>query len=103
MYTLAIHVNQVLSAAVLSVSLSETSDQGITYPLATSTSSSNLLASADEDPLWIFLQQTREALSMALGDETGLWFQIEERDGVDGGWRGAGSPGQPERSEDDDA
>ena len=100
MYTLAIHANQVLSATVLSLSLSETDDDGFTYLIATASSSSNLLASAEEDPLWVFLEQVKDALSRALDGETGLWFQHQESDGVDGGRRGAGNPGQPERSED---
>ena len=100
MYNVAMHAQQILGATILSVSLSETAEDGVTYPLATAMSSSNLLASADEDPLWIFLQQIKDCLSRALGDETGLWFQHLESDGLDGGWRGAGNPGQPEQSED---
>ena len=100
MYNMSIHSQQVLGATITAVSLSETDDEGITYTLATSMASSNLLASADEDPLWVFFQQIKDCLSRALGDETGLWFQHIESDGVDGGWRGAGNPGQPERSED---
>ena len=104
MYNVAIHAQQVLGATICYVSLSETSDDGITYPTATAVSSSNLLSSADEDPLWIFLQQIRDALSRALADdEPGVWWQVNESAAMDGGWRGAGSPGQPERSEDDRA
>lgn len=103
MYNVSMHAQQILGATILAVSLTETNEQGLTYPLATSMSSSNLLASADEDPLWIFLQQIRDCLSRALGDETGLWFQYLESDGVDGGWRGAGQTDQPERSEDRNA
>ena len=101
MYNVAIHGQQILSATLLSVSLSETNDDGITYTVATAMSSSNLLASADEDPLWVFLEQIKDCLSRALGDQTGLWFQHQESAAMDGGWRGAGSPGQTERSEDD--
>jgi len=100
MYNISIHVQQVLGAAVASISLTETNEDGVTYTLATAASSSNLLSSADEDPLWIFLQQIQDCMSRALGDETGLWFQHSESAAMDGGWRGAGSPGQPERSED---
>ena len=90
MYNLAMHAQEVLGATVLTVSLSETNDDEMTYTVATAASSSNLLASADEDPLWIFLQQVTDCLSRALGAETGLWFQHGESDGIDGGWRGAG-------------
>jgi hypothetical protein len=100
MYNCAMHAQQILGATIVSVSLSETNEQNLTYPLASAMSSSNLLASADEDPLWIFLQQIKDCLSRALGDETGLWFQYQESAAMDGGWRGAGNPGQPERSED---
>lgn len=103
MYNVSIHAQQILGATICAVSLTETDEQGLTYSLASAMSSSNLLASADEDPLWIFLQQVKDALSRALGDETGLWFQHLESAAMDGGWRGAGSPGQPERSEDDRA
>jgi hypothetical protein len=101
MYNVAMHAQQILGATILSVSLSETNDEGITYPVATAMSSSNLLASADEDPLWIFLQQIKECLSSALGDETGLWATVDSSDGVDGGWGGAGQTGPTERSEDE--
>lgn len=103
MYNVAMHAQQILGATILSVSLSETTEQGITYPLATAMSSSNLLASADEDALWIFLQQIRDCLSRALGEDTGLWFQLNESDEVDGGWGGARPSEQPEQSEDDRA
>ena len=103
MYTLTVHCQQVMTSAVCYVSLTETDEDGSTYPLASASSSSNLLASADEDPLWVFLQQIKDSLSRALGDDTGLWFQIEESDAMDGGWRGAGRTGQTERSEDDRA
>jgi hypothetical protein len=103
MYNMTVHAQQVLGASLCAVSLTETDDQGFTYPIATAMSSSNLLASAEEDPLWVFLQQIRDALSRALGDETGLWFQVQESAAMDGGWRGAGNPGQTERSEDDRA
>lgn len=101
MYNVAIHAQQVLGATILSVSLSETKDDGITYPLAVAMSSSNLLESADEDPLWIFIEQVRDAVSRALstGDERPIWDSLI-RDGVDGGWRGAGSSDGSERSED---
>lgn len=104
MYNVAIHAQQVLGATVCYISLSETLDSGITYPLATAVSSSNLLASAEEDPLWIFTQQVAEAVSRALSTSQdtpgGLW---RFADGVDGGWGGAGQAGRPERSEDDHA
>lgn len=100
MYNLTIHAQQILGATISAVSLTETNEQNLSYPIATAMSSSNILAGVDEDPLWIFLQQIKDCLSRALGDETGLWFQYLESDGVDGGWRGAGNPGQPERSED---
>ena len=95
MYNAAIHCQQVLGATIVAVSLTETTEEGITYPVATSMSSSNLLESADEDPLWIFLQQIQDSLSRALGGSTGLWFQHLESDGVDGGWGGAGHPDSP--------
>lgn len=100
MYNLTVHSQQVLGATICAVSLSETNEDGITYTVATAMSSSNLLADVDEDPLYIFLEQIKDCLSRALGSETGLWFQHLESDVLDGGWRGAGSPGQPERSED---
>lgn len=100
MYNIAIHAQQVLGATLLSVSLSETPEEGITYTVATAMSSSNLLASADEDPLYVFIEQIKDCLSRALGGESGIWFQHLESGGLDGGWRGAGSPGQPEQSED---
>ena len=103
MYNVAMHAQQILGATILSVSLTETDEEGITYPLASSMSSSNLLASADEDPLWVFLQQIQDCLSRAMGADTGLWFQYQESGGLDGGWWGAGSSGQTERSEDDRA
>jgi hypothetical protein len=103
MYNVSMHAQQILGATILAVSLTETNEQGLTYPLATSMSSSNLLSSADEDPLWIFLQQIKDCLSRALGDDEGLWFQHLESAAMDGGWRGAGNPGQTERSEDDRA
>jgi len=95
MYNVAMHAQQILGATILSVSLTETSDDGFTYPLATAMSSSNLLASADEDTLWIFLEQVRDCLSRALGSETGLWHQHVESDGLDGGWRGARQQDSP--------
>jgi hypothetical protein len=100
MYTAAIHVQQVLGASMLSVSLSETTEEGITYPLASAMSSSDLLHSSDEDPLWIFIEQVRDCLSRALGAENGLWRSAIDRDRVDGGWGRAGPTEQPERSED---
>ena len=100
MYTMAIHAQQVMTATVVSFSLSETPDDGRTYTLATSASSSNLLAGVDEDPLWIFFEQIKQCLSRVLEDEVPTWSTPVERDGLDGGWRGAGNPGQPERSED---
>lgn len=103
MYNVSMHAQQILGATILAVSLTETNEEGLTYPLATAMSSSNLLASADEDELWIFLQQIRDCLSRSLGDDTGLWFQYQESAAMDGGWRGAGDPGQTERSEDDHA
>jgi hypothetical protein len=103
MYNVSMHAQQILGATILAVSLTETTDGGITYPLATAMSSSNLLSSADEDELWIFLQQIRDCLSRALGDETGLWFQLNESAEVDGGWRGAGSSGSSSDSENDHA
>lgn len=103
MYNVSMHAQQILGATILAVSLTETNEEGLTYPLATAMSSSNMLASVDEDPLWIFLQQIKDCLSRSLGDDTGLWFQYLESDGVDGGRRGAGHPGQTERSEDDHA
>jgi len=103
MYNAAIHCQQVLGSTICSVSLSETTDELSTYTLATAMSSSNLLASADEDELWIFLQQIRDCLSRALGDESGLWSQVIETDVLDGGWGGARPSGQPEQSEDDSA
>lgn len=95
MYTLAIHCQQVMSATVLSVSLSETSDDGSTYTVATATSSSDLLASADEDPYWIFLQQVSACLSSALGDQMRPFRTTDFHDRMDGGWGGAGESGQP--------
>ena len=100
MYNAAIHCQQVLGSTLVSVSLSETNDDGMTYPLATAMSSSDLLASSGEDPLWVFIQQIQDALSSALGDQTGVWRNSIDRDRVDGGWGGAGHPEQPERSED---
>lgn len=103
MYTAAIHVQQVLGAAMLSVSLSETTDDGITYQLATALSSSDVYHDSNEDPLWVFIEQVRDCLSRALGSENGLWRSAIERDRVDGGWGGAGQEERPERSEDDHA
>lgn len=103
MYTAAIHVQQVLGASMLSVSLSETTEDGITYPLASAMSSSDLYHASSEDPLWVFIEQVRDCLSRALGPENGVWRAAIERDRVDGGWGGAGQQGQPERSEDDHA
>jgi hypothetical protein len=103
MYNAAIHAQQVLGATILSVSISETTDDGITYPLASAMSSTDLLASSDEDPLWVFLEQVRDCLSRALGQGGDLWRSSIERDRVDGGWGGAGHPEGPERSEDDHA
>jgi len=101
MYNITVHAQQILGASLCAVSLTETSDEGFTYPLATAMSSSNLLASADEDPLWLFLEQVKDCLSRALGSDSGLWSQVSESAAMDGGWGGAGSPGQPERSEDE--
>lgn len=104
MYNVAIHCNQVLGATVCYVSLSETTDDGISYPLASAVSSSNLLASADEDPLWILIQQVRDCVSRALStDEPQAIWEYLIRDGVDGGWRGAGQTEGPSDSEDDRA
>lgn len=103
MYNLAVHAQQVLGATMLSVSISETDEQQFTYPLASSMSSSDLLASSGEDPLWVFIEQVRDCLSRALGSGGDLWRSAIERDRVDGGWGGAGQMGQPEQSEDDDA
>lgn len=101
MYNISMHGQQVLGATIVSVSLSETNDEGITYPLATAMSSSNLLASADEDPLWVFIEQVRDAVSSALSSsgETPIWDYLV-RDRLDGGWRGAGKTDGSERSED---
>lgn len=104
MYNLTVQAQQVLQATICYISLSETSDDGVTYTIATSVSSSNLFAAADEDPVWVFCEQVRDALSRALstGDGGVLW-QVRESDGLDGGWRGARQTERPERSEDDSA
>lgn len=96
MYNAAFHCHQVLDVTNVSISLSETTDEGITYPLAAATSSSVILASSGEDPLWIFIQQITDAVSRALGDGSGLWRSSIDRDRIDGGWRGAGQMSQPE-------
>lgn len=104
MYNISVHAQQVLGATVAYVSWTETSDEGITYPIATSVSSSNLHSQADEDPAWIFLEQIRDALSRVFQSSgEGLWFQVTESGGIDGGWGGAGQTRRPERSEDDSA
>lgn len=101
MYNISIHCQQVLGATVCYVSLSETPDDGSTSQIATSVSSSNLFHDLDEDPVWIFVQQVSDAVSRALSTEdAGVLWQLAESAGLDGGWRGAGNPGQPERSED---
>lgn len=103
MYNVAMHAQQILGATMLSVSLSETNEEMITYPLASAMSSSDLLASSGEDPLWIFIEQVRDCLSRALGPQGELHRSAIERDRVDGGWGGAGQTEQPEQSEDDNA
>lgn len=101
MYTMAIHAQQVLSVTMVSVSLNETDDQGSSYLIATAMASSDLLASADEDPLWIFVEQIQDCLSRVLSSPpTRSSARVRADDGLDGGWRGAGNPGQPEQSED---
>lgn len=100
MYNAALHAVQVGAGTMLSVSISETDELGNTYHLASTTSSSHLLASADEDPLWIFLQQVRDCLSIAMGDDQRLYRRSIEHDRIDGGWGGAGQTERPERSED---
>lgn len=101
MYTMAIHVNQVMGVTVLAVSLTETNDDGSAYLISTAHASSDLLASADEDPLWIFFEQTNDCLSRVLSaGRPGPGAGVRPNDGLDGGWRGAGNQGQPERSED---
>lgn len=103
MYTIAAHAQQVLGATMLSISISETNEDQITYPLASAMSSSDLLHSSGEDPLWVFIEQVRDCLSSALGPQGSLFRSAIERDRVDGGWGGAGQTGQPEQSEDDRA
>lgn len=103
MYNLAMHAQQVLGATIISISISETTDEGITYPLATAMSSSDLLSSSGEDPLWVFIEQVRDCLSRALGQQGDLWRKSIDRDRVDGGWGGAGQTEQPEQSEDRNA
>lgn len=101
MYNVSMHAQQVLGATLLSVSLSETLEDGVTYTLATAMSSSNVLGSADEDPLWIFIEQVKDCLSRALSPgDSSLWWQVEESAAMDGGRWGAGNPEQPEQSED---
>lgn len=104
MYTIAMHATSVMGTTVLSVSVGETTEDGLHTPLARAVSSSNLLASADEDPLWIFCEQVRDAVSRALSttDERPIWDALV-RDGIDGGWRGAGQADGPSVSEDDRA
>ena len=94
MYNITVHCQQVLSATVCYVSLSETTDDGSSYTIATAVASSNLHAHADEDPVWVVCEQVRDALSRALSsDDGGVWWQLQERDAVDGGWGGAGQTG----------
>ena len=100
MYNASIHAQQVLGATILAFSLTETTEEGISYPVATAMSSSDLLSSADEDPLWVFLEQIKESLSRVLGDSQNIYRQAIEHDRIDGGWGGAGQTGQPEQSED---
>ena len=95
MYNAAIHCQQIMGGTYVSVSLTETDEEFRTYPLASASSSSDVLASSGEDPLWIFIQQVRDALSIALGDSTGVWRSSIDRDRVDGGWGGAGHPDSP--------
>jgi hypothetical protein len=102
MYHLNVHAEQVLTATICYVSLCETNDDGVSYTIATAVSSSNLHAQADEDPVWVFCEQVRDALSRALSTgDGGVWWQLRESDGVDGGWGGAGQTRLTERSEDD--
>ncbi|MCZ6914751.1 MAG: hypothetical protein O7C59_10080 [Rickettsia endosymbiont of Ixodes persulcatus] len=101
MYNMAVHAQQVLGSTLVAVSISETNDDGMTYPLATAMSSSDSVASCGEDPLWIFLQQVRDALSIALNDEQSIYRQAIKHDRVDGGWGGAGQAEGPEQSEDE--
>lgn len=104
MYNLTVHAQQVLSATICYVSLSETLDDESTYLLASAVSSSNLHSSSEEDPVWVLCEQVLDALSRALStDDGGVYWRVHNRDGIDGGWGGAGQTEQAERSEDDHA
>ena len=96
MYTMAIHLQQSLTTTICTVSLSETTDDGATEHLASAATHSALFSALDEDPLWVFCEQARDAVVKALSSgENEVWAIARNHDRLDGGWRGARNPDSP--------
>lgn len=94
MYNTSIQAQQTLFGTVVTVSLSETTDDGVTEHLMSQTVVSTEMQGVEEDPLWIHLEQVLDGVVKGLSTpQDRVWPDPDKGDVLDGGWGGAGESG----------